>query len=798
MQFGYFDDKNREYVIDRPDTPRPWSNYLGSTEYGSIITGNAGGYSFYRSAAQGRFMRARLNTLPVDQPGRYLYLHDHESRDYWSISWQPCAKPLDRYKSECRHGTAYTNITSEYADIKAEALYFVPLGRTFEVWRVRVTNTSNRARSLSLFTYVEYVGNWNATDDQVNLQYTQYTLTMSEVDGIIDHGTNVNIPPMPDDFQQKDQGRHTFIGLAGADVAGFDTDREAFIGPHRSYGNPIVVERGSCTGSLAAGDNGCGVLETKIELAPGQTKELAVVLGIGKAGVEGKAAVSEFADQAHLAREFERVKKHWHDQLEGLVVKTPDPEFDSMLNMWCPYNNLITFAWSRAASLVYNGERDGLGFRDTVQDFMGITHNIPEAVRARLELMLTGQASTGGAMEVVKPFAHKPGHEPTPTHYRSDDCLWFFNAVPNYVKETGDLAFFDKVLPYCDKGEATVLGHLRRAIEFSVERSGTHGLPCGLRADWNDCLRLGEKGESVFVAFQLRLALVTYIEICERLDRPDEVKWAEPLLQALDQNLERHAWDGDWYLRAFRYDGMKFGSKECEEGSIFLNPQSWAVLSGHAAGERARVVMDQVREKLATEYGIQLCDPPFTDRTDWRVILATLMNAGMKENGGIFVHTQGWAVMAEAMIGRGARAYEYFRAFMPAAYNTRAEVRQIEPYVYCQSTHSKRSPRFGASRVPWLSGSATWAYYSAAQYVLGVRPEYDGLLIDPAVPGTFKQFSITRKFRGKTVRINVENPDGVEKGVRRVLLNGKELKGNLLPAADLREENDVTVVMGRP
>jgi cellobiose phosphorylase len=544
------------------------------------------------------------------------------------------------------------------------------------------------------------------------------------------------------------------------------------------------------------GDNACGTLQVDLELKPKETRTLAVIMGIGAADKEGKAAVKEFSSMAKIEREWRAVRDFYHAKICGMTAETPDPEFNSMFNTWNPYNNLITFTWSRAASLVYNGERDGLGYRDTVQDFMGIVHCIPDEVRERLEMMITGQASTGGAMSVVKPFAHKPGSHPTPEHYRSDDCLWLFNAVPAYVKETGDLGFFDKVLPYCDRGEATVLGHLRRAIEFNIERLGAHGLPCGLGADWNDCLRLGQKGESVFVAFQLRLALATYIEICDMLRRPDEVAWANPMLASLDASIAKHAWDGEWYLRAYRYDGMKFGSRECEEGKVFLNPQSWAVISGHARGERAEKAMESVREYLASAYGIQVCDPPYTIKTDWNVVLATLFNPGCKENGGIFVHTQGWAVMAEATLGHGGRAYEYWHAFMPAAYNTKAEIRQIEPYVYSQSTHGKYSPRFGASRVSWLSGSATWAYFSAAHSILGVRPEYQGITIDPAVPASWRKFTITRSFRGKTLRISVDNSAGVEKGVVRVVVNGEEIRGGFVPAEKLRDKNEIAVVMG--
>ncbi len=797
MQYGTFDDKRKEYVITRPDTPRSWTNCLGNTRYGVVLTNNAGGYSFFRSAAQGRITRARLNNIPMDQPGRYLYLRDQESGDYWSLSWQPVGKPLDQYTSECRHGAAYTIIRSLYSAIQAETTYFVPLDADLECWAVTIENRDAKSRSLRLFTYVEYPGNWNAVDDMINLQYTQYTLKMDMIDNIIDHGTNVFIPPNPDNFQQKDQGRHTFFLLNGSPITGFDTDRDAFIGPYRSYGNPLVVEQGACLNTLAAGDNGCSVLQTDITLQPGQSVDLVVVMGIGSADVEGCAARERFTDRSAVCEELEKLKSYWHEQIEGMTACTPDAEFNSMVNMWNPYNNLITYNWARTASLVYNGERDGLGYRDTVQDFVGIMQHLGERTRERLELVLTGQFSSGGAMPVIKPFAHYPGTYTLPEQhrYRSDDCLWLFNAIPEYLKETGNMAFLETVLPYADQGEATVYQHLRQALNFNLERLGAHGLPCGLHADWNDCLCLGAQGESVFVAFQLRLGLKTYSELSRMLGREEQAVWADDQLAVLDDNLAQHAWDGDWYLRAYRYDGLKFGSHECHEGQIFLNPQSWSIISGHASPERARKALQAVDQRLATEYGIMVCDPAYAE-TDPNVVRATLMNKGMKENGGIFNHTQGWAVMAAALQGQGELAYRFYRAFMPAAFNTKAEIRQIEPYVYSQSTHSRYSPRFGNARVPWLSGTATWANYSASHYLLGVRPEYDGLRIDPCIPAEWQCFGITRFFRGKRFDIVVENPDKVQKDVRKIVIGDQRIEGNLIPLDAMQDINQVRVIMG--
>lgn len=798
MQYGHFDDTNKEYIITRPDTPKSWSNYLGSTEYGAIITNNAGGYSFYKSGGMGRILRLRFNSIPMDQPGRYIYLHDHDNKDFWSLSWQPVGKPLDTYKSICRHGTGYTIITSEYSGIESEATFFVPTGKLLEVWKVRLFNKSDVKRNLSAFTYTELVGNWNAIDDVLNIQYVHYTTTMKLIDGIIDHGTNIHIPGEPENFKNKDQGRHTFQALVGAEVVAYDTDREAFLGPYRTYANPIAVTSGRCSNSLGYGDNPCGSLQTKLELAPGETKEFLVILGIGRAAVEGKQAIAEYADMQKAEKSLDSVVTFWHHRLEGLTADTPDAELNSTINTWGIYNALITFAWSRAASLVYSGiDRDGLGYRDTVQDFLGVVHTIPDEVRKRLELMITGQVSTGGALPVVLPISHKPGAEDAPAEerYRSDDCLWLFNAIPAYVKETGNIDFFHKVLPYADKGQDTVFRHMQRAIQFNLDRSGAHGLPCGLAADWNDCLRFGPNGESVFVAMQLRLALKTYIEIARLLQDKNEEKWAEPLLQQLDDNIQKHTWDGEWFMRGYRFDGVKFGSKHSPEGQIFLNPQAWSVISGAASKEQAECAMKKVKERLATDYGIVLCDPPYT-LTDHKIVRASFMNPGLKENGGIFMHTQGWAVIAEALLGHGDQAYEYLRAYLPAAYNSTAEVREIEPYVVCQSTHAKYSPKHGASRIPWLSGSATWTYYAISQYILGIQPEYDGLRINPCIPAHWDGFVAKRTFRGKLFEIQVYNPKHVEKGVAEMVLNEKKLTSNFIPVQQFSNRNKINVTLG--
>ncbi len=798
MNYGYFDDTAKEYIITRPDTPTSWSNYLGSTEYGAIITNNAGGYSFYKSGARGRFLRLLFNAVPMDQPGRYIYLRDRDSGDYWSASWQPVGKPLEQYASTCRHGTAYTVIESRYSGIATETTYFVPLGQTFEYWRLKVTNESDRPRAISLFSFCEFTNQWITFQDQVNLQYSLFIVRGSLVDGkLLRIAIQDNLTSDNEEVLANDMSSHAWMGLVGAPLAGYDTSRESFIGRYHSYHNPLVVEQGACTNSQAYGDNACGTLQADLVLQPGESREVLFLLGIGDARVVGRRTLAEYGSLERAEAELQKLKQSWHARLGSLTVDTPDAEFNHTVNVWGLYNCLITFAWSRAASLVYNGERDGLGFRDSVQDLLGVTAAIPEETRQRLELMLTGQLANGGAIPVIKPFDHHPGSEPgpEPEHYRSDDCLWFFNAVPAYVGETGDVDFYHKVLPYADQGEATVLGHLRRALEFNLERTGQHGLPCGLAADWNDCLKLGYYGESLFVAFQVRLGLTIYAGLCERFGKASETAWALQQRARLDSCIQDIAWDGGWFIWAIGEDGTVYGTHQYAEGQVYLNTQLWAVISGAATPEQAARCMQTVNERLATPYGLMLSAPPFV-KTPIDVMRAVVFNPGIKENAGIFNHTQGWGVMAECLLGHGERAYEYYRAAMPAAYNERAEVRQMEPYVQGQTTYSIFSPRAGNARTSWLTGAAAWAYFSATQHILGLRPEIDGLRIDPCIPASWPGFTATRRFRGKKIQIEVKNPRGVCQGVKSIRLNGKTIAGSLLPANQMAEENVVEVVLG--
>lgn len=798
MQYGYFDDDAKEYVVTRPDTPSSWSNYLGSTEYGAVITNNAGGYGFYKSGAQGRFMRLRFNSVPMDQPGRYFYLRDMQSGDYWSASWQPVGKHLDSYKSECRHGTAYTKITSEYSGIESETKYYVPLGQTFEYWRLKLTNKSSSPRKIRAFTYCEFTNQWNTTQDQVNLQYSIFIVkgqkTSPNMIQVISHENlyeQHKKNPAVTDYMSE------WMALAGSPVTGFDTSRQSFIGTYGSYKEPAAVVEGCCYNSEAFGDNACGTLQTDIELAPGESKEILVMLGIGAAEEEGKKALAEFGTIERADLEFDKLVKNWHEKLGSFKAVTPDEDINHTVNVWGLYNCLITFAWSRAASLVYNGERDGLGYRDSVQDILGVSAAIPEQAEERLVRLLSGQFSNGGALPVIgKDFV--PGKQKMidAGEFRSDDCQWFFNAVPCFVAETGKLDFYNRIVPYADQGEATIYGHLKQALLFNLERMGADGLPCGLLADWNDCLKLGYHGESLFVAFQLRLGLTTYADISERLNKSEEAAWALSEREKLDANIQKKCWDGKWFVWAIAEDGTVYGTHSIDEGQIYFNTQVWSVLSGAATPEQQKLCLESVKEKLATPYGLMLCAPPFV-HADREIMSSVVFLPGIKENAGIFNHTQGWGVIAEIMNGNGDRAYEYCKAALPAAYNDKAEVRQSEPYVIGQTTYSTYSKRPGNTRVSWLSGAATWNYYSITQYMLGIRPQYDGLLIDPCVKHDWDSFSVERRWRNMNISIEVKNPSRVCRGIESLEVDGKKLDSVLVPVDLLHDGSRIIAVMGK-
>lgn len=804
MQYGYFDDKEREYVITCPDTPAPWVNYLGSPEYGAIISNNAGGYSFAKSGANGRILRYVFNQF--DEPGRYIYIRDNLSKDYWSASWQPVGKNLTRYKSECRHGMAYTKMRALYAGISSEVLYYVPLDAAHEVWAVAVRNDSDVVRELTVTGYAEFTNNPNYEQDQVNLQYSQFiTRTEFENDHILQliHGNLDAVSADGKEVDNKDVGYRLF-GLAGQRVSGYCGNKENFLGRYHGYGDPQGVTTGKLDGSMNYNENACGALSAVLVLNPGETAHLAFIVG-AKNREESRALMARYADPAAVCpEELAALKAHWHTKLENFQIHTPSAEMNSMINTWNAYNCFMTFTWSRAASLVYCGLRNGYGYRDTVQDIQGVIHLAPEQAAEKIRFMLSAQVDNGGGLPLVK-FTHNPGHEDTPDDpsyvqetghpaYRADDALWLFPTVYKYLAETGNLAFLDEVIPYANKGAATVYEHLQRAIDFSLEHLGPHGMPAGLYADWNDCLRLGAEGESSFVAFQLVLALRIQKQLAEEKGDAAAAEKLAKRLADFSALVEKLCWNEDRYIRGFTEKGEVIGRRTDPEANLWLNPQSWAVISGLADSEKAETILHTVHEGLNTEYGVMLMQPPYHAHA-FDGALAVIYNAGVKENAGIFSQSQGWIILAEALCGHGNRAFSYYKANSPAEQNDRAEIRKLEPYCYGQFTEGKDSPHFGRSHVHWLTGTASTMMVGAVEGILGVRPDLHGLRLSPSIPAAWDGFTMEKSFRGKKLHITVQNPAHKESGFTSLMLNGAAMPDNYIPADKLAAENEIVLTM---
>lgn len=797
MRYGYFDEKNREYVITNPNTPAPWANYLGSPEYGAIISHNAGGYSFVKSGANGRILRYIFNQ--EDKPGRYIYLRDDEANDYWSASWQPVGKSLDTYQSECHHGTAYTNIQADYAGVHSEALYYVPLNETYEVWHLKVKNNSERERQLSVFGYAEFTNENNYENDQVNLQYTLFiTRTYFKGNKIL-QTINENCVNGCNGSERKER----FLGLVGSPIISYNGDKSHFIGRYHSYGNPEAVEKGMCDNVLNYNSNGCGALHTKIVLKPGETKEMTFVLGQHTDEVSNQI-LAHYENPAVVEAELETLKGYWHEKLSHLMVHTPSDAFNNMINTWNAYQCFMTFIWSRAASFIYCGLRNGYGYRDTVQDIQGVIHLAPEMAKEKIIFMLSAQVDNGGGLPLVK-FDHHPGHEDTPDDasyvqatghpaYRADDALWLFPTIYKYIGESGDKAFIHEVIPYANKDEGTAYDHLKRAIQFSMERLGAHQMPAGLHADWNDCLRLGKKGESSFVAFQLYYAMTVLREFAEELKDTDYIAYLDQVQKTLGETIQKNCWEEDRFIRGFKEDGTVIGSKKDPEANMWLNPQSWAVISGLATKEQAEKALESVHRELNTKYGVRVMAPSYKEHA-FDGALALLFNGSTKENGGIFSQPQGWIILAEALCGHGNRAFEYFMESAPAAQNDHADIRVLEPYVHGQFTESVESPFEGRSHVHWLTGTASTVMVGCVEGILGLRPDGDGLRLAPSIPSDWKEFTIDKLFRGKKLHMVIKNPNGAESGYQSCTLNGTRLAENYLPSDALQAENEIILEM---
>ena len=803
MKYGYFDETKKEYVITRPDTPAPWVNYLGSPEYGAIVSNNAGGYSFAKSGANGRLLRYVFNQF--DEPGRYIYIRDNESKDYWSASWQPVGKNLDDYKSECHHGTAYTVMLADYSDIHSEVRYYVPLNKTYEVWNLSLTNNSDKARNLNITGYAEFTNNSNYEQDQVNLQYSQFITKTIFVENRVRQMIHANLDRIEDgkEIDNKDVVNR-FIGLAGAAVDSWCGDKEEFLGRYHRYSNPVGVESGKLNNHGNYNENSCGALTTVIELKPGETKTIAFLVGMTGNEEAGKI-VETYADTKNVCdRELEELISYWHGKLAHFQIKTPSDEFNTMINTWNAYNCFMTFIWSRAASFTYCGLRNGYGYRDTVQDIQGVIHLAPEMAVEKIRFMLSAQVDNGGGLPLVK-FTHNPGHEDTPDDasyvqetghpaYRADDALWLFPTVYKYVSETGNLAFIDEVIPFANRDEGTVYEHLKRAIDFSMNHLGRHGMPAGLYADWNDCLRLGADGESTFVALQFYYAMTILKEFASYKNDEEYIKYLTDNQKKLGDIIQNLCWNEDRFIRGFTGEGQVIGKREDPEANMWLNPQSWAVISGLANDEQADKALQQVYERLNTEYGAILMDPPYHAHA-FDGALAVIYNAGTKENAGIFSQSQGWIILAEALKGHGDRAFQYFMENAPAAQNDRAEIRRLEPYCYGQFTEGKASPNFGRSHVHWLTGTASTVMVGCVEGILGMRPDFYGLRIAPSIPKTWDSFEIDKDFRGKHLHILVKNPAHLESGCSKLLVNGQEIKGNYIPEEMMSENTYIELTM---
>ena len=801
MKYGYFDAERREYVITRPDTPAPWANYLGSPAYGAIISNNAGGYSFVRSGANGRILRYVFNQF--DQPGRYLYLRDNDSGEFWSASWQPVAKDLAQYHCQCRHGTGYTRMLAEFDGVRSEAAYYVPRNRAWEVWMLKVVNTTGREKNLTLSGYAEFTSHGNYEQDQVNLQYSRY-ITRTRFDGNritqLIHG---NLDAMDAD-REVDNKRVTerFFGLAGAEVSAYCGDKEAFLGSYRGYGSPVCIASGTLSNALSYNENACGALSTVVSLRPGESKTICFLLG--EQDTDAAAEIlARYADpEITCGEELEELRVWWEERFSRLRVQTPSEAFDTMVNVWNAYNCFMTFLWSRAASFTYCGLRNGYGYRDTVQDIQGIIHLDPKMAGEKLRFMLSAQASNGGGLPLVK-FSHNPGHEDTPDDvsyvretghpaYRADDALWLFPTVYKFIAETGNAAFLDEIIPFADRDEGTVYEHLKRAVSFSLDRLGSHGMPAGLYADWNDCLRLGAKGESSFVAFQFYYALGILRQFAAYKQDTAYQNWLEGERTRFGKLADRLFWDEDRYLRGFTEDGAAIGRRDDPEANLWLNPQSWAVISGLASLEQAALAMDQVEKRLNTKYGAVLMDPPYHAHA-FDGALAVIYNVGVKENAGIFSQSQGWLILAEAMLGNGDRAFRYFMENNPAVQNP--DIRKLEPYCFGQFTEGKDSPHFGRSHVHWLTGTASTMMVGCVEGILGLRPDFGGLYLSPSIPRDWPGLEMDKVFRGKKLHIVVKNPHGRCSGGESLTVNGQRMEGTYIPATTLEEQNEIELIL---
>ena len=812
MKFGYFDDEKREYVITDPRTPYPWINYLGCEEFFSIITNTAGGYSFFKDARLRRITRYRYNNVPVDDGGKYFYIN--ENGKVWSPGWKPVKSPLDRY--ECRHGMGYTMITGEVDRLEAEVLYLVPLGFNGEVQRVKVTNKGNRKRSFSLFSFVEWCL-WDALDDASNFQRNYSTGQVEIVGHTIYHKT---------EFRERRD--HYAFYTVNEEVEGLDSDRDSFLGLYNGFDAPDAVMKCRSGNSHAYGWSPAASHHLKMELEPGEEKQLVFVLGYVEVPVKEKFVapqvinkapaeemIGRFRTAAQVDTALEELHAFWDNLLSVYRLDHPEKELMRSVNVWNQYQCMVTFNFSRSASFFESGIGRGMGFRDSNQDLIGFVHQIPGRARERIIDIASTQFEDGGAYHQYQPLTKK-GNDAVGSNF-NDDPLWLILATDEYIRETGDWGILDEMVPFDndENNQATLFEHLKRSFYHVVHHLGPHDLPLIGRADWNDCLNLncfsetpgesfqttenreGGVAESVFIAGMFVLYGGVFEEICRRLGKEQEALEAAAHIRTMRQVVDRHGWDGSWFLRAYDHFGEKVGSNECDEGKIFIETQGFCIMAGIGLDDgRAARALDSVRERLDCEYGIVLNNPAFTHYIV-RYGEISSYPEGYKENAGIFCHNNPWIMIAETLLGNGNAAWEYFRKICPPYLEGISELHKTEPYVYAQMIAGKDAHKPGEAKNSWLTGTAAWNFYAISQYILGIRAHYDGLQIHPVIPESWKGYTVNRKFRGATYIIEVTNPEQVSSGVKELRLNGAVVKDSLVPFCAEGTVNRVEVVMGQ-